>query len=236
MENRKYSSVSRPVKLLTAVTAVAVVLAILAVLVLHALPVGSLEFDMTANELYSVTPLTKSKLAALTDFLEVRVFASESSLDEHLVKFLNRYDKLSDKVSVTYIDSVKEPAKMSEYGGEDNSIQVCNTATAAVSSFAISGFEGQDAAALLYDYSYYYMYGQLNLSSFDAEGRLASAIDAVTGAQQRTIYYTTGHGETTMASSLTLLLNKANYRQATVELLTAGGIPEDCDLLIINAP
>jgi len=233
---KKNLSVSRPVKLMTAVTAVVVVIAILAVMVLNYLPSSVLEFDMTANDLYSVSPVTKNLLAGVEDPLEIRVFCDSSSVDEHFTKYMDKYVALSDKLSMVSYDTVKEPTATTEYGADSNTVQVCNTNTGMTSSFQISGFDGQDAVALLYDYTSYYMYGRLTLSSFDCEGRLASAINAVTGGKQYNIYFTTGHDEVVMASTITSLLNKANYVQTQIDLLSAGSVPDDCDLLVINCP
>ena len=149
--------VSRPVRRLTALTAVVLVLVIAAVLVLHALPSSVLEFDMTANDLYRVSGYTTRMLQELEDPIEIRVFADRDSVDQRFVKFMEKYAALSPLLTLAFTDPQKEPAAAKEYGGESNTVQVRNTATGSVSSFKISGYEGQDAAAVLYDYSAYYM-------------------------------------------------------------------------------
>ena len=233
---KKTLSVSRPARLLAAVTAVVVVLAMLAVLLLNLLPSSVMEFDITKNDLYGVSSVTTDLLDSLADPIEVRVFGDPSSLDKHFVKFMEKYDALSPKVSVTFIDPVKNPSALTEYEAESNSVQVRNASSGAVASFKVAGFDGQDAAAVLYDYAAYYRYGSLTASSFDAEGRLAGAISSVTGAQNYTIYYMSGHGESVIANSISSMLDKANYVQSSIELLTAGKVPENCDLLVCNAP
>ena len=50
-----------------------------------------------------------------------------------------------------------------------------------------------------------------------------------------TDYYTTNHGEQTLTDSLTDALDAQNIDAQPLDLLTST-IPEDCDLLIINAP
>ena len=229
-------SVSRPVRFLTAVTAVVIVIAIVVVMLLQALPSHILEFDMTKNDLYKVSGITTQMLRDLKDPIDVLVFTDESTADQHFVKFMEKYDALSPKVSVTFIDPQKNPSALTEYEAEANTVQVRNSASGAVSSFKVAGFDGQDAAAVLYDYSAYYMYGSLSPTSFDAEGRLAGAINAVTGGQQYTICFMSGHGESAAPTSITTMLDKANYLQYSLELLSAGSVPEDCDLLVCNAP
>ena len=230
------SSVSRPVRLLTALTAVVLAVAIALVAVLHLLPSSVLELDMTANDLYKVSAITSRMLQELEDPIEIRVFSSEADTDQRFVKYMEKYAALSPLVTLDFIDPQKDPSALKEYGAENNTVQVRNASTGDVASFRVSGYEGQDAAAVLYDYTSYYMYGRLVVSSFDAEGRLARAIGTVTGSQRYTICYMSGHGESPMASSILTLLEKANYDQYTLELLSFGEIPDDCGLLICNSP
>ena len=230
------SPVSRPVRLLTALTAVVLVVAVIIVAVLHALPSSIMEFDMTANDLYKVSGVTTRMLQDLEDPIEIRVFSDKASTDERFIKYMEKYAALSPLVTLEFIDPQKEPAALKDHEAESNTVQVRNAATGAVSSFKVSGYEGQDAAAVLYDYTSYYMYGTKTPVSFDAEGRLAGAIGAVTGSERYTICYLYGHGESSMPSSIAALLEKANYEQYSLELLSVGSIPEECDLLICNAP
>ncbi len=230
------SPVSRPVRLLTALTTVVLVIAIILVAVLHALPSSVMEFDMTENDLYKVSGTTKRMLQDLEDPIEIRVFSDEASVDQRFVKYMEKYAALSPLLTLDFIDPQKEPAAVKELDGEANTVQVRNAATGDTASFKVSGFEGQDAAAVLYDYASYYTYGTQTPVSFDAEGRLAGAIGTVTGSQRYTICHLTGHGESPMATSIAALLEKANYTQYSLELLSVGSIPEECDLLICNAP
>ena len=230
------SPVSRPVRLLTALTAAVLVIVIGLVIFLHALPSSVLELDMTSNDLYKVSGITTRMLQELEDPIEIRVFSDETSTDQRFVKYMEKYAALSSHITLDFIDPQKDPSALKEYDAESNTVQVRNASNGAVASFKVSGYEGQDAAAILYDYSSYYMYGTKTPVSFDAEGRLAGAIGAVTGSQRYTICYMSGHGESPMATSITAMLEKANYDQYTLELLSAGAIPEDCDLLVCCSP
>lgn len=82
----------------------------------------------------------------------------------------------------------------------------------------------------------YYYYGTKSETDFDAEGLLTSAVDAVLTEATRAVYQTSGHQETTLPSNVVEQLEKSHMSVDTVNLLTDGGVPADCDLLIINAP
>ena len=71
--------------------------------------------------------------------------------------------------------------------------------------------------------------------TFGGEKQITSAIYKLTSAEQSHAYYTTNHGEQTLTDSLTDALDAQNIDAQPLDLLTST-IPEDCDLLIINAP
>ena len=85
-----------------------------------------------------------------------------------------------------------------------------------------------------YDYTDYYTTGSASVT-FGGEKQITSAIYKLTAAGQSHAYYTTNHGEQTLTDSLTDALDAQNIDAQPLDLLTST-IPEDCDLLIINAP
>ncbi len=83
----------------------------------------------------------------------------------------------------------------------------------------------------------YYYYGTYTETDFDGESLLTSAIDSVLTDVTRMVYETTGHNETAVPSQREGAVHAAPHvRGQRVNLLTDGGIPEDCYLLILNEP
>ena len=231
-----FRKASKQVRLLTAVTAVVVVIAIILSVILTSLPSSVLEFDMTANDLYGITRQTEKLLDTLENEIDIVVITEESALEQRFVKFMEKYAALSDNISLKFADPVLQPSVLETYDVESNTVLVSCPDTGRTASFAVSGFEGYDSAALLYDYNSYYMYGSLNLSSFDAEGQLSSAITRVISENSNVIYYLAGHGENVLGNAVTELIGKANYDEKYLDLLAEGAVPEDCGLIICNAP
>ena len=85
-----------------------------------------------------------------------------------------------------------------------------------------------------YDYSDYYTAGTYSVT-FAGENEITSAIYRLTSGEQKHAYYTTNHGEQTLTDTLTDALESQNLSLTALDLLSSG-IPEDCDLLIINNP
>ena len=238
-ENKKLTAtpkVSKQVRLFTAITSVVVVIALVLAFLLSAAPSSIMEFDMTANDLYGITYQTEFLLSSLEYDIDITVVTEMATLDQRFIKFMEKYDALSDRVTVTFADPVLQPSVADIYGTSGNTIIVSCEETGKKSTFKISGFDGYESAALLYDYNYYYSYGSLNLIKFDAEGQLASAINGVINESTQKIYYLAGHGEQAVATTVSDLISKANYEIAYLDILTAGSIPADCSLIICNAP
>ncbi len=84
-------------------------------------------------------------------------------------------------------------------------------------------------------YSYYYT-GTASVSEFDGDGQLTGAVNYVVNDAGQQVYRTIGHGEATLSSTITDLMNKNNYQVEEWNLLMEGSVPEDCELLLINAP
>lgn len=193
------------------------------------LPESWAQWDLTNSGIYDITDTSVDYLAALEKDVEIHVLADESSVDSRIVRFLNKYEDLSDHLTVEYIDPLVYPSVLSQYGVEDGTVVVTCADTGLQESFAIDDIIG-------YDLMTYYYYGTKSETDFDGEGLLTSAVDAVVTEARRAVYQTSGHQETELSAEETERLEKAHLSVDTVNLLTDGGVPADCDLLIINAP
>lgn len=212
-----------------ALMALATAAAIVFNLLVAQLPERWAQWDLTNSGIYDITDTSVEYLAALDQDVQIHVLADESSVDTRIVRFLSKYEELSDHLTVEYIDPLVYPSVLSQYGVESNTVVVTCEATGLQESFAIDDIIG-------YDLMTYYYYGTKSETDFDAEGLLTSAVDAVVTEASRAVYQTTGHQETELSEDVTERLEKAHLAVSSVNLLTDGGIPADCDLLIINAP
>lgn len=209
--------------------ALAVAAAVVFNLLAAQLPESWAQWDLTNSGIYDITDTSVEYLAALDQDVEIHILSDQDSVDSRIVRFLDKYAALSDRLSVEYIDPVVYPSVLSTYGVDAGTVVVTCAATGQQESFAIDDIIG-------YDLMTYYYYGTKSETDFDAEGLLTSAVDAVVSEASRTVYETTGHDETALPLSVTERLDKAHVAVSSVNLLTDGGIPADCDLLIINAP
>ena len=212
-----------------ALIAVAVAIAIIFNLIVSQLPEGLSSIDISGRDLYSISETSVELLQNLSDEVRLVVLAEDGSVDNRIEKFIDKYAGLSDKVSVEYIDPIQYPSALQTYEAEQDNIVVICQATDKQAVIKFSDIIQSDESG-------YYMTGQYTETAFDAEGQLTSAIDYVTTDSGKTAYTLGGHNETDLSATVLKQMEKSHFIVNSLNLLTDGSIPEDCDLLICNAP
>ena len=193
------------------------------------LPENIRNIDISDNKIYEITDTSKKILEKLDEEITFTIYAEKDSTDERIKSFVKKYAALSSKIKVEWVDPVQHPAELTENNVSSDMILVSCEKTGKSKAVAFSSILVTD------EYSYY-MTGSTSESQFDGEGQLTSAINYVTSDVSKTIYCTTGHGENTFSSSVSALLDKNNIISGELNLIMENEIPDDCDLLFMNAP
>ena len=121
------------------------------------------------------------------------------------------------------------PSALTEYDTTEDTIVISCEDTGKTTTVSF------DDILVMDQYSYYY-YGTTSYTEFDGEGQLTGAVNYVTNDTDHTIYQTTGHGESSLSTTITDLMEKNSYTLSEVNLLMTTSIPDDCDLLLMYAP
>ena len=209
-----------------------VVLAILvAVNVLaEKLPSSWTQFDISAAQLYSLTADTKAVVTNLDQDVTIYWISQAGQEDTVIEKLLDRYEELSDHITVLKRDPDVYPTFAQQYTDET----VTNNSLV-VESGERNRYIGYDDI-YQYDTGSYYSTGSVS-QVFDGEGQITSAINYVVRTDLPQVYLLSGHGEAELSQSFTDALTRANYETvADFSLLNVDAVPEDCDALLINAP
>lgn len=209
-----------------------VVLAILvAVNVLaEKLPSSWTQFDISAAQLYSLTADTKAVATNLDQDVTIYWISQAGQEDTVIEKLLDRYEELSDHITVLKRDPDVYPTFAQQYTDET----VTNNSLV-VESGERNRYIGYDDI-YQYDTGNYYSTGSVS-QVFDGEGQITSAINYVVRTDLPQVYLLSGHGEAELSQSFTDALTRANYETvADFSLLNVDAVPEDCDALLINAP
>ena len=212
----------------TAILAAVIVLAVLVNLLVGAIPSKYTELDLSEAKMYTLSDSSRKLVQGMDQDVTIYYLCETGSEDAILTKLLDHYAEESSHLRWEQKDPALYPTFAAQYGASD---------AAAGSLIVVSGDDSVvlDAADLYeYDYSDYSTTGSANVT-FGGEKQITSAIYKLTAAEESHVYYTTNHGEQAPTSSLTEALEAQNLDLQPLDLLTST-IPDDCSLLIMNAP
>ena len=212
-----------------AASAIAIAVVILINTLAGQLPAGFAQIDLTGNSLYDISDTSRDYLAAMEEDVSILVLADKATVDTRIVRFMETYAALSDRLTLTFTDPVIYPSLLTAYGVESGTVVVECAATGRTETFSLNDIIGYDMMA-------YYYYGTTQETDFDCEGLLTSAIDFVISAETLSVYTLTGHGEPAFPASAAEMMEKSRMSTREVNLLTDGGVPADCDVLISYKP
>ena len=207
-----------------------VVIAIVVVLnlIVGQIPSKYTEFDISTGKLYTIGDETKKVLKNLDEDITIHYIVQSGNEDATIEKLLNQYKENSSKIKVEKADQVTSPNYTSQFTEDqvsENSLIVSSSKRNKVIDYS-SMYETQ------MDYSTY----QSQVSGFDGEGQLTSAIDYVLSDELPIVYYVTGHNEVSLPDAVTDRIQKANLELKELNLLTAGAVPDDAAGLLLDSP
>ena len=197
-------------------------------LIVAELPSRYTVFDLTANKLYSLTDDTKELVSNIGEDVTIYVLANENQADSTLANTLDSYEGLSSHIKVTYVDPAVNPKFYTKY--TDGSIS--SNSVIVESSKHSRVVDYNDLYVSEFDYSTY----SQNVTGYDAEGQITSAISYVLSEDMPKIYMVTGHGELELDSTFTDMIQKANIDTETINLMDYDAVPEDAAAVFVNAP
>ena len=223
IQKRRYQ-LSRKTLSLGTYSSSVVVLSLAVIVVLNLLvaqlPEKYTVFDVTSDQLYSLTTETKEIADGITDDIQIYVLANEDNADTTLDETLKKYEGLNSHIKVSYVDPAVNPKFYLQY--TDGS----------VSSNSLIVESGKRSRVIdysdIYEYSYDYTNYTQSVTGYDGEGQLTSALAYVTSDEMPKIYLLEGHGESSFDSTFSNAIEKEN--------LDYDEVPEDASCVVINAP
>ncbi len=223
------------------------------------LPSGIASPNVSGSSTFRISGTTVDWLRKLDEPVTLYFICEggRANADGEFYSFLEKYEEASDMISLEVIDPNKDSLFIDAFGGtwpENLSIIVESQAR----------YRILDNASLYYYRFYNASYGEMIMSPaeyqetqqmmsesdstgqmltllaegttahFDGESRVTNAINYVTEEKVAVAYLLTGNGTKALDRSLSDLLTQSCYELRTT--LTVEALPDDCDLLIVNAP
>lgn len=211
------------------VTVVVIAIIVAVNLIVGQLPSELINIDISEEKLYSIGDTTKDLVSALDEDVSIYVIATSETQDETINQMLDKYADLSSHVSVSAVDPDTNPSFLTEH-------ELTSEDLSGYADILVVSAKRQKLIQYsdIYEVSYtsYYSYDV----NYDGEGEVTSAISYVTTDDLPKMYVLQGHEEEAFTDSVSKLISKNNIETDTLNLMTAGTVPDDCDVLAIIKP
>ncbi len=211
-----------------AMTAVVIAIVVILNLVIQELPSKYREFDLSSQKLYTIGEQTEKILKNLKKDVNLYYIAQDGTESSDIEKLLEKYEEGSKHIKVEQKDPAVYPKFASQYTSENlsnNSIIVeCGEKSKVV--------DYQD----MYETTVNYQTYSQEVTGFDGEGQLTSAINYVVSEDMSVLYTLEGHEELSMSETMKESIQKSNIEIRDLNLLTEETVPEDTACLFIFSP
>lgn len=179
--------------------------------------------DFTQEKLYTLTEESKEKVKNIDK--DVNIYFVGSTDDDSNLDLAKQYKKANERIVAEAVDANNRPDLVNKYGiesGTQGIIVECGEKSKVLSTNDL----------VTYDTS---TYETISI----AEEKLTSSIVSVTSEKVPKVYFLEGYSEFLLSQNMNYLnmylANEIN-EIATLNLLTTGKVPDDCDTLVITTP
>lgn len=185
-------------------------------------------FDLTENKRFALMEETKTFLDGMTEDATIYVLAEEDGGDADLQKTLERMKEQTGHLRVKYVSPAKNP----------NFYQQYTTQNPASGSLIVEGAKRSKVVDYGDIYVSEFNYSTLSndVTGYDGEGQIVSALAYVTKEDVPKFYAVGGHGELALEDRFVKAMEKENISCEQLMLYSVDEIPEDAQGLILNAP
>ena len=180
--------------------------------------------DLTSEKLFSLTEESKEKVKNIDK--DINIYFVGYVEEDSTLDLARQYTKVNDKINIEAVTASDRPDLVEKYGIETNSqgiIVECGKQYKVLTSNDL----------YTYDYT---TYETINI----AEEKLTAAIKVVTTEELPKVYFLDGYSskfslENGMQFLNMYLQNEVNEIK-TLDILSQGKVPDDCNTLVISTP
>nr|WP_297874515.1 GldG family protein [uncultured Blautia sp.] len=227
-KRRKNKKVLRHGSYSMAVTGIVIASVVVLNLVVQELPSKFREIDLSSQKLYTIGEQTEKMLKKLDKDVQIYFVAQDGTESSDIEKLLERYEEGSKHVQVEQKDPAVNPTFVSQYTSDN----ISNNSVIVVCGDKSKVIDYTDMYETTINYSTY----SQQVTGFDGEGQLTSALNYVVSEDMPVLYTLEGHEEASMSETMKETIQKANIDIQSLNLLTEEAVPEDTECLFIFAP
>ena len=177
------------------------------------------QIDLTKDKLYTLTDTSKNVLKNLSHDTDVYVWGYTE--DSSLIDLLKQYHSQNDKINYTVVTKDENPDLVEEYYLEEDYPVII------VKSDLKTNYVYQEDT-----YTYDASYNYVDIT----EQKLTNSILDVNTEEKTKVYFLEGKSNYSInggVSYLSTALQDELYEVSSVNLLSTGAVPEDCDILAV---
>ncbi|MBR4079760.1 MAG: GldG family protein [Christensenellaceae bacterium] len=199
-------------------------------LIVGALPSKYTHLDASELQLYTLSDETVSYLKGIDRDVTMYLVTQNGAENNDVYEILSKYAAENDRLRIV----IKDPSLYPNFVQEYTSDALSENSVIVESGDKFKVVDSREIFVL--DYNAYYSTGQPSYT-YDGEGRITAAVSYVTSTELPSLYLLTGHGEAELSENMMTAMENKNYViTKDLSLISAGEIPEECDLLMINLP
>lgn len=179
------------------------------------------EIDCTENKIYSLSQESKDKLKNIEKDIEIIVI--NYSYDPSVINFTERYVEINNHIKIEKVDDLSARTDLMQ------TYSLNPTDSMIIVKAGENEKTLRDSDLYTYDYS---TYDQINIT----EEAITNAIIDVTTEEKSKIYFMSNNVMYSAQYFSTIMeaMEKEASEVETVDILANGGVPEDCDTLVIT--
>ena len=227
-KRRKNKKVLRHGSYSMAVTGIVIASVVVLNLVVQELPSKFREIDLSSQKLYTIGEQTEKILKKLDKEVQMYWVVQDGTESSDIEKLLERYEEGSKHIQIEKKDPAVNPAFVSQYTSDN----ISNNSVIVACGDKSKVVDYSD----MYETSINYNTYSQQVTGFDGEGQLTSAINYVISENMPVLYTLEGHDEAAMSETMKETIQKANIDIQSLNLLTEESVPEDTECLFIFAP
>ncbi len=188
----------------------------------------SLRIDMTEDELFTLSDQSRGIIDNLNQNISIYAVYFRGNEDELVLDLLSMYGAASDKIFVQNVDPLTNTAFLSQFGStgvdvQDGGVIVTNADASSYRTVSNEDIYETDEWG--------------NVYATNAEMKITSAINVVTGGGGKSVRFLTGHRETELLEleGLTDSLEAVNFEVSTIDIVSEEPDPHG-DILVSISP
>ena len=179
--------------------------------------------DLSQEKLYTLTDESKEKVKDISKDINIYFIGYQDG--DTTLELAKQYNKANEKIKVEAVSVENRPDLAEKYGFESGSTGIIVEC-------------GEKYKVL--SYQDLVTYDQTTYETIDiAEERLTSSILTVASDEVPVVYFLSGYSDYTLSYGmqyLNVLLQNEIYEIKSLDILTEGKVPDDCDTLVITTP